>query len=173
MRKQRTYRQYRQGKNKRRKLTGAATSLSSLASLAAAARAQEDETVKGLLRAVQHTQDPEIAQDAFEYLYALAMEQVKVRILVMCIAVGEGLDIYTIIVVPEPDLFEHPRSHQVLYLPVLSQHFDGNPVPFNLPFNQDIALVFLFRVADFLYLAPDNVSVLALADLPVQTPACQ
>jgi len=76
MRKQRTYKQYRQAKNKRRKLTGAAPSLSSLASLAAAARAQEDETVKGLLRAAQRTQDPEIAQEAFEYLYALATEQV-------------------------------------------------------------------------------------------------
>jgi len=76
MRKQRTHKQYRHSKNKSRKLTGAAHSLSSLAFLAAAARAQEDKTVKGLLVAVQRTQDPEIAQEAFEYLHALAMEQV-------------------------------------------------------------------------------------------------
>jgi DNA helicase HerA-like ATPase len=45
-------------------------------SLAAVARAEEDETVKNLLRAVHHTQDPEIAQDAAEYISNLAIEQV-------------------------------------------------------------------------------------------------
>lgn len=50
-------------------------SLSALASLATAARAEEDEMVKGLLRAVHYTQDEEIARDAAEYLGALALEQ--------------------------------------------------------------------------------------------------
>ena len=52
-----------------------APSLSTLVSLAAAARAEEDEMVKGFIRAAQYTQDPEILRDAAEYLSNLALEQ--------------------------------------------------------------------------------------------------
>jgi hypothetical protein len=76
MRERRKYRHYKQSRNKRRKMIGTGPSLSTLVSLASAARAEEDETVKGLLWAVQYTQDEEIAQDTAEYLSARALKQI-------------------------------------------------------------------------------------------------
>lgn len=71
--KKRHDRKYRNRRNKS-VITGHPLNSVNLASLASAARAEQDETVKGLLRAVHYTQDPELAQDAAEYLGGLAVE---------------------------------------------------------------------------------------------------
>jgi len=52
------------------------STVSGLASIAAGARMQDDETVKGLLRAVHFADDPELAMDAAEYIEARVFEYI-------------------------------------------------------------------------------------------------
>ena len=67
---------HRPGGQRGRRDISRAPSLSYLTYLANAGKAGQNEKVKGLLRAVHHTQDPEIALEAAEYLERLAVEQV-------------------------------------------------------------------------------------------------
>jgi DNA helicase HerA-like ATPase len=64
------------GKYSRDNMAARMPSVQNLASMAAAARLHEDETVKNMIRAVQYTDDPEIAEIAWDYLGAMATEEI-------------------------------------------------------------------------------------------------